>query len=376
MIRRVAPLLLWLALGGAGALPRWSPAQVAQLQSWLAAMPGDALPGLSDAGPVLAGIVASGDAQAIDAAATGTAVRVLEAEYNGCCHAALRKGWLMPPPTRPDAAIAVADAIAGDSLPALFAAARPSHPLYTGLRAAYATEADPARRATIAANMDRWRWMPRDLGARYLLVNAAAFEATLWDSAAPAGRWIVVVGKTRTPTPVFAATVTGVNFNPWWEIPASIVRESVGAMLRKRPAVAAQRGYVLDNGRYRQKPGPANSLGRMKLVMPNPHAIFLHDTPSQGLFAAKVRAYSHGCVRVGDALGLASTLIEQDRTAVDDMVATRETQTVPLPQPIPVYITYFTAEAAPGAPLRLFPDVYRRDAAPAGAPPEDPRCAA
>ncbi len=373
-MRRLAPLLLWLALGAAGALPHWSPAQLAQLQSWLAAMPADALPGLSDAGPVLAGVIATGDPQAIDAAATGTAVRVLEAEYNGCCHAALRTGWLMPPPKRPDAAIAVADAIAADSLPALFAAARPSHPLYAGLRAAYAAETDPARRATIAANMDRWRWLPRDLGPRYLLVNTAAFEATLWDSGAPAGRWQVVVGKTSTPTPVFAATITGVNFNPWWEIPASIVKESVGAMLRNRPAVAARRGYVIDNGRYRQKPGPGNALGQMKLVMPNPHAIFLHDTPSKGLFAANVRAYSHGCVRVGDAIGLAATLVEQDRAPVDAIVETGITQTVPLPRPIPVYIAYFTAEAAPNTPLRLFPDVYHRDVAPAGTAPEDTRC--
>src|SRR3546814_4903752 len=79
---------------------------------------------------------------------------------------------------------------------------------------------------SIAANLDRWRWMPRALGARYLVVNAAAFEATLWQNNQRLGRWQVIVGKTKTPTPVFAAQVTGVTFNPWWEIPESIDRKS------------------------------------------------------------------------------------------------------------------------------------------------------
>src|SRR3546814_1081190 len=114
--------------------------------------------------------------------------------------------------------------------------------------------------------------------------------------------WQVIVGKTKTPTPVFAAQVTGVTFNPWWEIPESIVAESVGKLVRTRPAEAARRGYVVQDGRYRQRPGPQNALGRMKLMMPNPYSIYLHDTPAQSLFARDVRAFSHGCVREGGAL--------------------------------------------------------------------------
>ncbi len=151
------------------------------------------------------------------------------------------------------------------------------------LRTAFATEADPARRATLARNMERWRWMPRSLGTRYLLVNAAAFEVALWDKGHKVESWPVVIGKARTPTPVFSTMVTGVIYNPWWNIPKSIVAESVGALTRKNPAEAKRRGYVWSDGTFRQRPGRKNALGLMKLVMPNDYTIYLHDTPRTGI---------------------------------------------------------------------------------------------
>ena len=229
------------------------------------------------------------------------------------------------------------------------------------------------RRATLAANLDRWRWMPRDLGARYLLVNAANYEATLWQDRRIVGRWSVVVGKTGTPTPVFQATVTGVTFNPWWEVPASIAKESVAGIVARRPAEAARRGYVLEGGRYRQRPGPSNALGQMKLVMPNRFSVYLHDTPSKSLFSQSVRAYSHGCIRVGDALGLATTLLNWTRAETDAFVASGKTETVPLSTPVPVYITYFTAEPNENGDVRYFKDIYHRDRG-ASAPGEDGSC--
>ncbi|MEK7413004.1 MAG: L,D-transpeptidase family protein, partial [Planctomycetota bacterium] len=202
-------------------------------------------------------------------------------------------------------------------------------------------------------------------GERYLLVNTASFEASLWDGRKEIGRWEVIVGKTGSPTPVFSARVTGVILNPWWEIPSSIVAESVGALVRNKPAEAARRGYVVQDGRYRQRPGAANALGRMKLVMPNPYSVYLHDTPSQSLFERDVRAFSHGCVRVGDALGLATTLLSADpawnRKRVDGAVAKGLTVKVDLPQPVPVYVTYFTAEPDGNGGIRYFPDIYKRD---------------
>lgn len=346
--------------------PHWQKAQAERLVEWLVAAAEDGLVPVSKEAPLVRAAITTGDPARLDMVATATAIRLLQAHRTGCCNASLRTGWRIPADrSEPQPAAAVAMALAGNDLDRLFGTARPSHPFYHSLREAYSSEQDAARRATIAANLDRWRWMPRTLGARYLLVNAAAFEATLWEGQKQIGRWAVIVGKTDSPTPVFAATVTGVTFNPWWEIPTSIVAESVGALVRDRPAQAARKGYVMQDGRYRQRPGANNALGRMKLVMPNPYSVYLHDTPSQGLFEQDVRAFSHGCIRVGDALGLATALLAGlpgwDRARTDAMVAAGSTVTVPLAAPIPVYVTYFTAEPDGQGGIRYFPDVYHRD---------------
>jgi murein L,D-transpeptidase YcbB/YkuD len=216
------------------------------------------------------------------------------------------------------------------------------------------------------------------MGARYLLVNTAAFEATLWENGKLTGRWKVVAGKTGSPTPIFSTRITGVIFNPWWEIPSSIAAESVAAMVRNHPATAAAKGYVFEQGRYRQRPGPSNALGRMKLVMPNGYNVYLHDTPSQSLFDLDVRAFSHGCVRVGDALGLVTALLGDrpgwTRARVDASVASGRTTTEKLTTPIPVYIAYFTAEPDGEDSIRYFPDIYHRDKSSGHTPQDDVLC--
>src|SRR3546814_16566085 len=132
--------------------------------------------------------------------------------------------------------------------------------------------------------------MPRALGARYLVVNAAAFEATLWQNNQRLGRWQVIVGKTKTPTPVFAAQVTGVTFNPWREIPESIVAESGGKLVRTRPAEAALKGNVVHDGRHPQRAGPQTAIGRMKLETPTRPRLSLPATPRHPLFTPHERA--------------------------------------------------------------------------------------
>jgi murein L,D-transpeptidase YcbB/YkuD len=254
-------------------------------------------------------------------------------------------------------------ALAANDLDGFFKALSPRHPDYAKLKAAYSIEANAVRKRTLALNMERWRWMPLDLGPRHIIVNVPAFEATLEDAGKPARTWPVVVGKLSTPTPVLSAQVSGVIYNPWWEVPESIIKESVGALMRGSPAVAAARGYVLDQGRIRQKPGATNALGQMKLAMPNPQAIYLHDTPSKRHFALPVRAYSHGCIRVGNALDFAATLLEGSvtRAKADAIVKSAQTQMVPLKAPIPVYIGYFTAGVDAGGKVRFYPDIYGRD---------------
>lgn len=350
------------------ASPHWTEAQVERLIAWLDFARDDALSMAVTEIPKLRKAQTSGNAAQVDNAATTAAVRLLNGFYEGCCDASLRNGWKITgdrPQTDPR--LLVAEAVSSNGLDKLFIAAEPHHPFYRAMRRAFAKETDPARRATLAANMDRWRWMPRNLGQRYLLVNAASFEATLWQDSKLVGRWEVIVGKTKSPTPIFAAQVNGVILNPWWEIPSSIAAEGISAMVRNNPGAAAKRGYVYENGRYRQKPGPNNALGRMKLVMPNPYNVYLHDTPAQSLFDREVRAFSHGCVRVGNALDLAAALLEPTglwtKDRIDAEVAAGDTQTISLAAPIPVYVTYFTAEPDDEGNMRFFPDIYRRDKA-------------
>lgn len=237
----------------------------------------------------------------------------------------------------------------------------PIHPYRAAVEAAYGAEADPARQAILASNLTRWRALPAQLGQRHLIVNVPQQEVVLWENGVPVARWTAIVGRPRTPTVSFSTEITGVNLNPWWYVPQSIVRESVGALVRNNPAEARRRGYVASGGSYRQRPGPGNALGRMKLVMPNSHAIYLHDTPARHLFDRQARAFSHGCIRVQDAMEFAARLAGMSRAELEAIAANGQTRTVPLVAPIPVHITYFTAVPGQADQLRYLDDIYGRD---------------
>lgn len=340
----------------------WNSSAIGQLRSWIAAAPEDALSRPDSS--ALDRAIAGGDRETIDREASALALKLAQLFLLGGTAAADRVGWRIQDTDRQiDLEGQLNVALAAGRLDDFFAGQRPQHPEYGVLRDAYRVETDPARRRKIALNMERWRWMPVSLGQDYLLVNTASFEATRWRAGGRAGTWRVIVGKTGTPTPVFAAKVTGVNFNPWWTVPGNIIRESVGGLIRRSPATARARGYVWSGGTVRQRPGANNALGRMKLVMPNPFSVYLHDTPNRDLFARDVRAFSHGCVRVGDALGLAESLLEGSRTRaqIDGLVASGNSVTVNLARPLPVYITYFTAGTRADGSLALFDDLYGRD---------------
>ena len=364
------------AAGSAQERGRWSREAVAALAGQVRAAPAEALPLLSLAG--LERALATGDAAALDRTATALALDLARLHLRGCTPAAERSGWSIADGNDVKGLEArLHAALTAGQIDSFFAGLKPRHPDYAHLRQAYATETDPARRATLALNMERWRWMPQDLGSSFVLVNAARFELELWRQGVRSGTWPVIVGKPQTPTPVFAATITGIVFNPWWDIPASIVRESIGALVRNNPALARQRGYVWGGGRYRQRPGPNNALGQMKLVMPNPYRVYLHDTPSRQLFTREVRAMSHGCVRVGDALGFAAVLAQGARSQaeVEALVASGRSVEIALAERLPVYITYFTAVPAAEGAVALLPDIYGRDAAATGAGPRNWPCA-
>jgi murein L,D-transpeptidase YcbB/YkuD len=237
----------------------------------------------------------------------------------------------------------------------------PTHPQYAGLRRALANTApdDNARRDLIRVNMERWRWLPHNLGTRHVLVNVPAFTAALIDDGHVTARHRAVVGAVRTPTPQLSARITAVTINPYWNVPQSIIRTtSFGA------------GYQVTRGAngvvsVRQPPGPRNALGRVKIEMPNPHAIYLHDTPSQALFGRAVRAFSHGCIRTQNVRDFAALLLAPtgrwDRGNIDEAVNTGRNQTTPLANPVPVYIAYFTAAATTDGNIVSYADIYGRD---------------
>jgi murein L,D-transpeptidase YcbB/YkuD len=343
-------------------VPAWSPANLAALERWVAMAPKDALPEPST--KALDKAVTNLDTAATEKAATELALRLARTHLLGCASAGERKGWNIEDTDKQiDLEALLEQSLAAGTLDTFFASMRPRNPEFAALRSAYDRETDSTVRSAIARNMERWRWMPRSLGDDYVLVNTAAFEAQLWRGRQNDGSWKVIVGKVSTPTPVFNAIITGVVLNPWWEIPASIVRESVGSLVRRNPAAARARGYVWSDGRYRQRPGPNNALGQMKLVMPNRFRVYMHDTPNKDLFDKEVRAFSHGCIRTDDAIGYAATLLENVKTRdeVDAIVASGKTTTINLAQALPIYVAYFTVVGDGKGGVRMLPDIYRRD---------------
>lgn len=348
-----------LSIGTASAQPasppQWTPAQVVHLKALIDNMSADGLVGC--------GISSKFDIFDFNAA-TDAAKQLAHAYLEGCIKGLDRARWhIKSRDYLIDNDKLIRLALSRNELGPLFEAYKPKNPHYHSLRTALASETDPQKRAAIALNMERWRWMPLYLGDTYLIANAASFEVTLWKDNEKMGSWPVIVGKTKTPTPIFDTKVSGVILNPWWEIPSSIVAEGIGAMVRNRPTTARRKGYVFQNGRYRQRPGPGNALGLMKLIMPNPYSVYLHDTSNKTLFAEKVRTYSHGCIRVGDAIGFAKTVLASDHSAeaVDTILEEGTTQALSIAEPIPIYIAYFTAEGGADGNVTFYPDVYRRD---------------
>ena len=265
------------------------------------------------------------------------------------------------------------EALATGDIAAALSTVLPTHPDYAALKAELAATTDPRRRALVRANMDRWRWLQRDLGSQYLLTNVPEFQLRLTVNNRPIRTYRTIVGKPgKTATPQLAETVEGVIFNPNWTVPQSIVKgEGLGARVLGNPGWARANGYTATRGANGyvsvvQGAGPGNSLGRMKLDMPNPHAIFLHDTPNRNLFANDNRALSHGCVRTERALELAMTIAILGQGATREEAVTISTSgdytRVPVKKSMPVYITYFTMARDIDGTLQTFNDIYGRDA--------------
>ena len=233
-------------------------------------------------------------------------------------------------------------------------------------------------------NMERLRWLPKNLGSRYVFANAPAFEVRVMDQGNEIWRSKIVVGLPLAQTEAFHDEMETIVFNPSWGVPQSIIVNEYLGKLRRDPSYLDRQGFkvITPSGKVvrsssinwaaygdrppfgvQQPPGKSNALGKLKFLFPNEHAIYMHDTPAKNLFSETVRAFSHGCVRVQDPQEFASILLGRDRAVIEEEIATGKSQPVTLKQKIPVHLTYFTAWPDSSGKMNYFNDVYERDEA-------------
>lgn len=219
------------------------------------------------------------------------------------------------------------------------------------------------RIAEVKLNMDRWRWLPHDLGKMYVMVNVAGFEMSVVENNRVIEEMNVVVGQEGWETPIFADTIENMVVNPSWNVPSSILEEEM-ANLANDPGYLARNNFVRTaDGGLRQLPGPKNALGQFKFQFPNKDNIYLHDTPADALFSRASRAFSHGCIRLERPRDLAYLLGEKlagkTPRQIDAMQATGDERWVKFRRKIPVYILYFTTWVDDDGTVRFHHDVYK-----------------
>lgn len=247
------------------------------------------------------------------------------------------------------------------------------------------------RARQIETNLERWRWLPDDLGERHIEVNIAGFDVRVVERGVVVRRHRAVVGRQYRQTPMFSGSMTYLVLSPYWHVPPTIAAVDKLPVIKADPAqISAQRMTLLEpstgravdpstvdwaamtgsefNRRYRlrQNPGPWNALGAVKFMFPNRYNVYLHDTPSRELFERARRSFSSGCIRVQNALGLAEYLLadqpEWTRARMDQVVAGGVERTVSLTRQMPVHLLYWTAWAEDGV-VHFREDLYGRDLA-------------
>ena len=318
----------------------------------------------------------AGEGYALNAAASKSFAWLAEDLRDGRTPMSAREQWFAVDPDQdvmPTEKL-MAMALETHDVPGVLASLAPTNPDYQALKEelALTPEEDPERRALIRANMDRWRWLAKDLGEVYLLTNVPEFQLRLTVKNRIIRTYRTIVGKPgRTATPQLAETVSAVVFNPTWTVPQSIVQgEGLGMKVLNNPGWARSKGYkatrAADGKIYVvQQPGPTNSLGLMKIDIPNPHAIYFHDTPAKQLFNRDVRAFSHGCIRTERAveLGMTMAMLGAKLPAEEavQISSSRKYTKVEMTRTFPAYITYFTMGRDIDGNLTTFNDIYGRD---------------
>ena len=241
----------------------------------------------------------------------------------------------------------------------------------------------------LSANLERWRWLPLDLGEKYILVNIADFKLSLIEKKRPVFSTKAIVGKHYRKTPVFSAGVEGMIINPYWIVPRTILREdilplgsSVPDYLKKENIkVINMQGQEMSSdsitwsevdarefGYYlRQDPGPLNALGSIKFLLPNHYSVYIHDTPSRGLFQQSKRTFSSGCIRIEHPYELAFKLLkghpdlDWSEAKLLKVSSEKTNYKIMLPEIVPVHILYWTCWVDSNGVVNFREDVYHRD---------------
>ena len=232
----------------------------------------------------------------------------------------------------------------------------------------------------IKVAMEQLRWLPKDLGSRYVFINQPAFTAYYHNNNKEEFNMRVVVGSPRNQTFFFQDEIELVEYNPYWGVPRSIIVNEMLPQLRSDPSYLDRQGYETSvNGQQvssseidwnstdsvdvRQPPGRGNALGQLKIMFPNAHAIYMHDTPQKKFFERDMRALSHGCVRLSDPKKMAAAVMGISVEEIEAEIATGQNHQAKVPEKFPVYVAYFTAFPNKDGVVEYFDDVYSRDVA-------------
>ena len=240
-------------------------------------------------------------------------------------------------------------------------------------------ESNDAKIAKVQVAMEQIRWLPADLGQRYVFINQPAFMAYYPNDGVEQFGMKVVVGSKANQTYFFQDQIQTVEFNPYWGVPQSIIVNEMLPKLRRDPSYLDRLGYEVQVGgravsstsvnwygstnavSVRQPPSSDNALGDLKILFPNAHAIYMHDTPAKSFFNRDMRALSHGCIRLVDPRRMAAAVLGTSVDKVGEQIASGKNRAVQVPEKIPVYVAYFTAWPDKDGKVQFFDDVYDRD---------------
>jgi len=300
---------------------------------------------------------------------------------------AIDTNWI-PANNKADLAGQLAKAVSSNQIRETLEELAPTHPQYKGQQTALARERQnpTGHLDRIRMNLARWRWMPRELGERYVFVNVPAYQMQVIEGEKPVLAMRVIVGDPTHQTPLFNDEMTTIVFSPNWNVPESIIRNEMlpklvsdpGYLQRQNIQVVGTSGQVIDEDavdwydesalarlHFRQEPGPTNALGLVKFQFPNPFDVYMHDTPQDALFNKERRALSHGCIRLENPVALAQYVLrgkpEWTAEKITAAMNAGQEHAVPLKEHLPVHIGYFTAWVNPDGSLTYTDDPYNLD---------------